>query len=67
MKGTSGVSLSLPPYGYIKTPEDPRFWVIGPEATAVVQRIYRMALDGYGLAEIAAALEQDGVFNPTYY
>ena len=67
MKGNSGVPLSPPPYGYIKNPEDPRFWVIDPEAAAVVRRIYQMALDGYGLAETAAALERDGVFNPTYY
>ena len=40
---------------------------IGPEAAEVVSRIYRMALDGYGYAETAAALEADGVFNPTYY
>ena len=44
-----------------------RFWVIDLEAAAVVRRIYQMALDGYGLAETAAALEKDGVFNPTYY
>lgn len=67
MKGNSGVPLSPPPYGYIKNPDDPRFWVIDPEAAAVVRRIYQMALDGYGLAETAAALEKDGVFNPTYY
>ena len=67
MKGNSGIPLSPPPYGYIKNPDDPRFWVIDPEAAEVVRRIYRMALDGYGYAETAAALEQDGVFNPTYY
>lgn len=67
MKGNSGIPLSPPPYGYIKNPDDPRFWVIDPDAASVVQRIYQMALDGYGLAETAAALEQDGVLNPTYY
>ncbi len=67
MKGNSGIPLSPPPYGYIKNPDDSRFWVIDPEAAAVVRRIYQMALDGYGLAETAAALEQDGVLNPTYY
>ncbi len=67
MKGNSGIPLSPPPYGYIKNPDDPRFWVIDPEAAEVVRRIYTMALDGYGYAETAAALEQDGVFNPTYY
>ena len=67
LKGNSGVPLSPPPYGYIKNPDDPRFWVIDPEAAAVVRRIYQMALDGYGLAETAAALERDGICNPTYY
>ena len=67
MKGNAGVPLSPPPYGYIKNPDDPRFWVVEPEATEVVRRIYRMALEGYGLAETAAQLAADGVVNPTYY
>ena len=67
MKGNAGVPLSPPPYGYIKNPDDPRFWVVEPEAAEVVRRIYRMALEGYGLAETAAQLAADGVVNPTYY
>ena len=54
-------------YGYIKNPDDPRFWVVEPEAAEVVRRIYRMALEGCGLAETAARLATDGVVNPTYY
>ena len=67
MKGNAGIPLSPPPYGYIKNPEDPRFWVIDRSAAEVVRRIYRMTLDGYGLAETAAALGADGIVNPTYY
>ena len=67
MKGNAGVPLSPPPYGYIKNPDDPRFWVVEPEAAEAVRRIYRMALEGYGLAETAAQLAADGVVNPTYY
>ena len=67
MKGSAGIPLSQPPYGYIKNPDDPRFWVIDPEAADVVRRIYDMALEGYGLAEIANALGADGIVNPTYY
>ena len=67
MKGNAGIPLSPPPYGYIKNPDDPRFWVVEPEAAAVVRRIYQMTLDGCGLAEIAAALGADGIVNPTYY
>ena len=53
MKGNAGVPLSPPPYGYIKNPDDPRFWIVEPEAAEVVRRIYCMALEGYGLAETA--------------
>lgn len=67
MKGNAGVPLSPPPYGYIKDPDDPKRWIVEPEAAAVVRRIFQMAVDGYGLAEIAAALEKDGIVNPTYY
>lgn len=67
MKGNAGIPLSQPPYGYIKNPDDSRFWVINPEAADVVRRIYDMAIEGYGLAEIANALGVDGIVNPTYY
>ena len=67
MKGNAGIPLSPPPYGYIKNPDDPRFWVVDPVAADVVRRIYRMALEGYGLAETATQLAADGVVNPTYY
>ena len=59
----SAVTVAL--WLYQKTERSP-FWVIDLE-TAGVLDLYRMALDGYGLAETAAALEQDGVLNPTYY
>lgn len=67
MKGNAGVPLSPPPYGYIKNPDDPRFWIVEPEAAEVVRRIYCMALEGYGLAETATRLAADCVVNPTYY
>lgn len=67
IKGNAGVPLSPPPYGYIKIRTIPAFWVVEPEAAEVVRRIYRMALEGYGLAETAAQLAADGVINPTYY
>lgn len=66
MKGNAGIPLSPPPYGYIKTRTIP-VWVVDPVAADVVRRIYRMALEGYGLAETAAALGADGIVNPTYY
>ena len=41
--------------------------MVEPEAAGVVRRIYQMAVDGYGLAETAAALEAEGIVNPTCY
>ncbi len=67
LKGNSGIPLSSPPYGYMKDPDDLKRWIVDKEAAAVVRRIYQMALDGYGLAETAAALGRDSVFTPTHY
>jgi hypothetical protein len=55
------------PYGYKKDPDDPKRWVIDPEAAAVVRRIYAMTLDGYGTEQVAAALEQDQILIPSEY
>lgn len=67
LKGNSGVPLSAPPYGYMENPHDLRYWVIDQEAAENVCRIYQMALDGFGLAETAAALDQDKIVTPTQH
>lgn len=64
MKGNAGIPLSQPPYGYMKNPDDPRFWVIDPDAADVVRRIYRLALEGNGPMQIATALCEAGILNP---
>lgn len=45
----------------------PPYWVIEPEAVKVVRRIYQIALDGYGLEEIAASLEKGGIVSSQNY
>ncbi len=67
LKGNAGIPLSQPPYGYIKNPDDPRFWIVDEEAAAVVRRIYSMAMEGNGPLQIATALCAAGVLNPTSY
>lgn len=39
----------------------------GADTAEVVRRIFRVALEGYGLSETAATLEKDGIVNSTYY
>ena len=67
LKGNSGEPLSLPPYGYMKDPENPKRWIIDEEAAVNVRRIFRMTMDGYGIMEIASALDKDGILTPTHY
>ena len=37
IRGASGEPLSQPPYGYMKSPENKKKWIIDPEAVAVEQ------------------------------
>lgn len=68
LKGNSGLPLSPPPYGYRKDPEAaPTRWIVDEAAAVNVRRIFRMALEGFGIGEIAPALEADGILTPTAY
>ncbi|MDR2572422.1 MAG: recombinase family protein [Oscillospiraceae bacterium] len=67
VKGNAGEPLSAPPYGYIKNPDNPKFWIIDPEAAEVVEKVYEMALDGKGTEQIANALTQERILTPVYY
>ncbi len=53
-KGKSGEHLTtIPPYGYIKDPEDKKKWIVDEEASAVVQKIFSLCVDGLGPTQIA--------------
>ena len=45
-RGSSGNAhtSNIPPYGYLKDPENPDHWIIDEEAAEVVRRIYRMTI-----------------------
>ena len=67
-KGKSGEHLTtIPPYGYIKDPENKKKWIVDDEAAAVVQKIFRLCVDGLGPTQIAKWLKQHEVLNPTAY
>lgn len=48
LRGNSGEPLSQPPYGYMKSPENKKEWIIDPEAAEVVKSIFKMCLEGKG-------------------
>jgi DNA invertase Pin-like site-specific DNA recombinase len=67
-KGKSGEKVSvIPPYGYLKDPNDKKSWLIDEEAAAVVQKIYALCLGGFGPAQIAKQLQQQRILTPTAY
>ena len=54
-------------YGYMRSPENKNQLVIDKEAAAVVERIYRMKIDGYSPAHIADQLNEEGIPSPSEY
>ena len=67
IKGSAGVPLSYPPYGYVKDPDNPQRWIIDEEAACVVRRIYNMSLEGLGTFQIALALSEEKILTPVEY
>ena len=67
LRGSMGEPLSQPPYGYIKSPENKKKWIIDPEAATVVKSIFKMCLDGKGNETIARTLQENEVLIPMAY
>lgn len=67
LRGNAGEPLSQPPYGYLKSPENKKKWIIDPEAAQVVQDIFRMCLEGKGNETIARILQERKVLIPMAY
>ena len=67
LRGSMGEPLSQPPYGYIKSPENKKKWIIDPEAATVVKSIFKMCLDGKGNETIARELQKNKVLIPMAY
>lgn len=53
-----------PPYGYIRDPNNPAFWIKDTEVAPYVEMIFRWALEGMTYAGIARKLSELGA--PTY-
>ena len=67
IRGNSGEPLAPPPYGYIKSPDNPKKWVVDPEASKIVKDIFRMCLEGKGNETIARILQENKVMIPMAY
>ena len=67
LRGSMGEPLSQPPYGYMKSPENKKKWIIDPESATVVKSIFKMCLDGKGNETIARELQENEVLIPMAY
>lgn len=67
IRGNMGEPLSQPPYGYIKSPENKKKWIVEPEAAAVVRRIFRLCMEGKGNEAIAHILQEEKILVPSEY
>lgn len=67
LRGSAGVPLSLPLYGYIKDPENPKRWIVDDEAAEVVRYIYKLCIDGVSEYCIADQLEKNKILKPSEY
>lgn len=67
LRGSMGEPLSQPPYGYMKSPENKKKWIIDPEAATVVKSIFKMCLNGKGNETIARKLQENKVLIPMAY
>ena len=67
LRGNSGEPLSQPPYGYMKSPENKKKWIIDPEAAEVVRSIFKMCLEGKGNETISRTLQEQKIMIPTAY
>ena len=67
-KGQSGKTLStIPPYGYIKDPEDKNHWIVDEEAAEVVRKIFHLCVSGYGPTKLANELQRRKILTPVEY
>ena len=67
-KGMSGEPLTtMPPYGYMKNPDNPKEWIIDEPAAEIVKRIFSMCVSGDGPSKIARILTEEKIPTPSEY
>ncbi|MDR1003069.1 MAG: DUF4368 domain-containing protein [Oscillospiraceae bacterium] len=67
-QGNAGIPLSgVPPFGYLKDPQDKRKWLLDETAAKVVRRVFALCMDGKGPSQIARLLESEKVQTPVEY
>ncbi|MCL2697807.1 MAG: recombinase family protein [Oscillospiraceae bacterium] len=64
-KGKSGEKLNvIPPFGYLKDPNNKKTWLVDEKAADVVRMIFNLCVEGKGPAQIAKHLQQQLILSP---
>lgn len=58
---------AVPPYGYLKSPEDRHRLIPDQDAAPVVRRIFQWRAEGTGAAQIARRLNEEGIPSPALH
>ncbi|GFH43038.1 recombinase [Lactococcus hodotermopsidis] len=58
---------AFPPYGYLKSPDNPKNWIIDEEASQVVKLIFQLAKEGLGVYKIAKYLRTQKIETPIWH
>ena len=67
-KGMAGKRVgSMPPYGYVKSPDNKDLLVIDEPAAEIVRRIFHLTMDGKGPYQICKILSAEKIPIPAYY
>lgn len=67
-KGRAGKHVaSSPPYGYVKSEDDPNQWIVDEEAAKVIRRIFQLTLDGQGPYQITQILKSEQIPIPAIH
>ncbi|MCL2049444.1 MAG: recombinase family protein [Defluviitaleaceae bacterium] len=57
----------VPPYGYLKNPDNKYHLIPNPDTAPIVKKMFDMAVKVMGTGQIAKAIKNDGVIKPTIY
>lgn len=58
---------SIPPFGYIKNPNNSKEWIVDEEAAEIVRYIFQLCLEGLGPTQIQKRLSYEKVLKPEAY
>jgi len=67
IRGSLGEPLAPPPYGYMKDSENPKKWIVDPEAASVVKKIFQYCIEGKGVETTARLLQEQKILKPLAY